>query len=492
MGLLSRAVMGAVEDAGGYGPANDYWYNALWPVTKSGQVVTPESALRVTAALACVRVISEAIASLPLLLYERTGEDRKRRATNESLYDVLRYQPNRKDTPFEFKEFMQVSVLLRGDGFAEIISGARGYVDELIPLHPDCVTVEIMSNGLPRYRVRDQSGQERILRDDQMFRVRGMTVDGIRGVSPIAYARESLGIALAAEEYGARFFANDATPTGIITHPAHFENQEAADRFVRDWRRLVSGKNRGSVGVLEDGLTYNQISMKNSDAQFLETRKFQVRDIARIFRVQPHLIADLENATFTNIEHQGIEFVVHTMTPWFVRWEQAISRDLIPDEDVQRLYAEFLVDALLRGDTKSRYEAFASGIVNGWLTRNEVRLAENRDPIDGLDEPLQPLNMTEPNAPKAELSRLTRKEAVALSEARDRFTADADFKAWCVEFYQKFRKHVREVTGLGLAAANSYCVESFREAVSGDMVQFDESWENRRHERLEALMREGR
>jgi hypothetical protein len=213
-------------------------------------------------------------------------------------------------------------------------------------------------------------------------------------MSPIELARESLGMALAAQDYGARFFANDAKPTGgWIEFPGNFKDAEAKRVFRESYQQAQSGSNRGKVLVLENGMKFHEVGVTNKDAQFLELRKFQITDIARLFRVPPHMIADLDRATFSNIEQQSLEFVMHTMTPWAERWEAAIGRDLIFDSEA--LEVEFDFSNLMRGDVASRSAYYQSGIQNGWLTRNEARAAENLNPIAGLEQPLRPLNMVE-------------------------------------------------------------------------------------------------
>lgn len=214
------------------------------------------------------------------------------------------------------------------------------------------------------------------------------------GMSPIDLARESLGMALAAQDYGARFFANDAKPTGgWIEFPGSFKDSEAKKVFRESYQAAQSGANRGKVLVLENGMKFHEVGVTNRDAQFLELRKFQITDIARLFRVPPHMIADLDRATFSNIEQQSLEFVMHTMTPWTERWEASIESELLLDGD--DLEVEFDFANLMRGDAASRSSYYQSGIQNGWLTRNEARIAENLNPLDGLDEPLRPLNMVE-------------------------------------------------------------------------------------------------
>jgi HK97 family phage portal protein len=291
---------------------------------------------------------------------------------------------------------LQGHLALRGNAYCQIITNPRGEITELLPIHPDRVRVEVMRSGEFRYRITDRFGDETVLARSAVWHLRGLSSDGVMGMNPIELARESLGIALAAQDYGSRFFANDAKPSGgWIEFPGSFKDPEAKKVFRESYQAAQSGANRGKVLVLENGMKFHEVGVTNKDAQFLELRKFQITDIARLFRVPPHMIADLDRATFSNIEQQSLEFVMHTMTPWAERWEASIEAELLLDNDP--LEIEFDFANLMRGDAASRSAYYQSGIQNGWLTRNEARIAENLNPIDGLDEPLRPLNMVEEN-----------------------------------------------------------------------------------------------
>jgi HK97 family phage portal protein len=289
---------------------------------------------------------------------------------------------------------LQGHLALRGNAFCQILANGRGEITELIPIHPDRVRMELLAEGDYRYRIQNQTGHEMVLPRGEVWHLRGLSSDGLLGLSPIELSRESLGMALAAQDYGARFFNNDAKPTGgWIEFPGNFKDAEAKRVFRESYQAAQSGANRGKVLVLENGMKFHEVGVTNKDAQFLELRKFQITDIARLFRVPPHMIADLDRATFSNIEQQSLEFVMHTMTPWAERWEASIEADLMLDGD--ELEIEFDFANLMRGDAASRSAYYQSGIQNGWLTRNEARIAENLNPIKGLDQPLRPLNMVE-------------------------------------------------------------------------------------------------
>ena len=313
------------------------------------------------------------------------------------LYRLVAKRPNRFQNPFEWREMLQGHLALRGNAFNQIITNPRGEIIELMPIHPDRVKIELLPSGEYRYRISDRSGSEVILPRGEVWHLRGLSSDGLMGMSPIELARENLGTALAAQGYGARFFANDAKPTGgWIEFPGSFKDSEAKKVFRESYQQAQSGSNRGKVLVLENGMKFHEVGVTNKDAQFLELRKFQITDVARLFRVPPHMIADLDRATFSNIEQQSLEFVMHTMTPWAERWEASIQSELLLESD--DIEIEFDFANLMRGDASSRSSYYQSGIQNGWLTRNEARIAENLNPIDGLDQPLRPLNMVEEDA----------------------------------------------------------------------------------------------
>jgi HK97 family phage portal protein len=372
-------------------PSDDYWYNPVGSSTSAGMRITPDAAKQIASVMACVRCISEDVGSLPLFIYKRLSNGGKERASGHPLYDLLHDRPNRWQTAMEFREMLQAHVELRGNGFAEIVPGPRGPVDQLIPLHPDRVRIVQTPAGEIRYEVKQPNGTKQVLLQDEMFHLRGLSSDGITGEGVLTWAKETMGAGLAQQDYANRFWQNGGQPSGVLEHPARLSDI-AAKKLADSFQNRFTGVNRHRVAVLEEGMKYNKIGITMLDAQFLEQRKYTRSEIAGLFRVPPHKIGDLEKATFSNIEQQSLDYVISCLQPRLIRWEQAISRDLIVAPQV--FFAEHLIDGLLRGDIKSRYEAYASAILNGWITRNEVRLRENLNPIDGLDKPLQPLNMT--------------------------------------------------------------------------------------------------
>lgn len=364
----------------------------------SGVHVTPDSAMRCAAVYACVRVLSESVAQLPRHVYKRNPDGGKTRYADHPLEEVLNRQPNEWQTSFEFFEMMMAFLCLRGDAFA-YINRVRGQVVELIPMHPDCMEVKQRADYTLEYSYRRQGMEPLPVPATDVFHVRGLSSNGYRGLAPITAYREAVGLAVATQTHGSKLFANGAKPSGTVSHP-----KPLSDQAAKNLRESIEAANAGMenahrILLLEEGMKWDPMTMTAEDSQFLETRKFQRSEIASIFRVQPHKIGDLERATFSNIEQQSIEFVTDTLLPWLRRFEQAIARDLLQNKEKRTVFVEFLVDSMLRGDTQSRYTAHNLGINGGWKTRNECRLAENLNPIDGLDEILTPLNMTKGAVP---------------------------------------------------------------------------------------------
>jgi HK97 family phage portal protein len=373
-------------------PWGDFWFEPAGINSLSGVRVSADTAMRVSAVYACVAVLSESFAILPPVLYQRSGR-KKKIITNHWLFNLLAKRPNRYQNAFEWREMMQGHLSLRGNAYNRVIANFRGQITELLPINPDAISIQIAANGDYNYKVKNRDGTEDIFARGEIWHLKGLSPDIYRGYSPIELARDAVGMAISAQNYGAKFFANDAKPAGgWIEFPGSFKDREARKIFRETWQEMQAGGNRGKTAVLDQGMQYHEIGINNTDAQFLESRKFSVEDIARLFRVPPHRIGHLERSTFNNIEFQGLEFVTYTMAPWAERWEASIEAELLPEEDGD-LFLEFDFARLLRGDSKSRAAFYQSSILAGWYTRNEAREAENMDPIDGLDEPLRPLNM---------------------------------------------------------------------------------------------------
>lgn len=367
------------------------WFTG--PTSGTGLHVSIDTAKRLTAVTAALRIISETQAMVPLLLYRRLKPRGKDRASDHPLYRVLHNQPNPWQTAFEFKRMMTWHAAASGAAYARIVTGNDGTVQALIPLLPGRVRPMVAEDGRIFYQYRGATGQPTNYRFEDVFKLLAFSEDGVTSKSLIETCQEAVGVGMAAEEFAARFYGNNGTPNGVLTHPKALR-PDAKDRLRNEWAKRYEGpQNFGKTALLEEGMKYEAIGVPFKDAQFLESRKFQVTEIARLFRIPPHLLADLERSTNNNIEHQGLEFVTYTMSMWLVLWEQSIWRDLLTESEQADLFAEHLVDALLRGDTASRYSAYNVGRNGGWLSANDVRERENMNPIEDGDEYLKPMNM---------------------------------------------------------------------------------------------------
>jgi len=367
--------------------------------SSSGIVVNPQTALQASTVYACVQVLSQSIAMLPCTLYQKNKDGSKTIAENHPLFALLHDQPNDWQTSVEFMEMLIASLCLRGNAYAYINRTSSGRVVELLPLHPDMVRVNMGTGFKLDYQVTLPDGSFQSLGPGELFHIRGLTLNGWLGISPIAYARESIGLSLATEKFGSQLFRNGAKMGGVLEHPNKI-GQEAYSRLKDSFDNAYNGENSHKTAILEEGMKFTKISMSADDSQFLETRKFQRSEIASIFRVPPHMIGDLERATFSNIEQMSLEFVSYTLMPWLVRFEKAIKRDLLTPKERLQYNVKFNVTSLLRGDASARSAYYHNGILDGWLTRNEARHAESEignilNPLDGLDIPLMPLNMTD-------------------------------------------------------------------------------------------------
>lgn len=352
----------------------------------SGKAVTERSAMQMTAVYSCVRILSEAIAGLPLQFYKYTESGGKEKAVDHPLYFLLHDEPNPEMTSFVFRETLMTHLLLWGNAYAQIIRNGRGEVIALYPLMSDRMSVNRDSDGQLYYEYTVYSddaptvkGSTVRLAPTDVLHIPGLGFDGLVGYSPIAMAKNAIGMAIACEEYGAKFFANGAAPSGVLEHPGTIKDPS---RVRESWQSTFGGSsNANKVAVLEEGMKYTPISISPEQAQFLETRKFQIDEIARIFRVPPHMVGDLEKSSFSNIEQQSLEFVKYTLDPWVARWEQAMVRSLLSAEDKKKYFIKFNVDGLLRGDYQSRMNGYAIGRQNGWMSANDIRELENLDRI---------------------------------------------------------------------------------------------------------------
>lgn len=356
--------------------------------SKSGVSVSNESAKRFSAVFACIRVLSETLASMPIILYrdKKLGDKSsgKDRAVDHPLYDILHNAPNNEMPSFMLKETLMNHICSSGNGYAQIQRSRRGSVISLnilpwtaveVTRNPTTYEIEYLTNDRGKYIT---------LNPEEVFHIPGLGFDGIKGYSPIKMAREAVGLGLAAEEFAARFYGNGTHLGGILRHPGTL-SESAHKNLKEDFQNKYKGlSNSHEVPILEEGMEFQQLGIKPEEAQFIETRKFQIEEIARIYRVPMHLLQNLDRSTNNNIEHQSLEFVMYTMLPWFTRWEQFINFRLLTREERQQGYfAEFLINALLRGDTQARAEMLHKMRQDGVINADEWRELENMNPQEG-------------------------------------------------------------------------------------------------------------
>jgi HK97 family phage portal protein len=473
--------------AGPPGPDNDFWFQPVVQPTLSGKMVTPDTAWQFSTVYKCVRAYADAMGSMPRRLMRQAGDRKRERVLDHPVARLLSVRPNPWQTPSQFMGMLEGHAQLRGNGYAEVIFDLALQPIALVPLHPGRVTTEIMSDGTPRWRVKPPAGlvgEDRILLPGEMLHITGLVMDGYTGVSPIDAEREAIGSAIAARDFGSRFWNNDARPPFWIQVPGKFKDNDERAGFREQWQASYGGSNRGRPAVLDRGIEIKELGLDNQTAQWMEAREYSDKDLAGVFKVPLHKIGILSDAKYANIEQQAIEWVTDSLLPRIVMWEEVYHRDLLGYDE--ELYVKLVPDALLRGDTASRYEAYSKGITDGWITRNEVRALEDRDPLPGLDEPLQPLNMARANqvlptpGPRdrgtradailvAAAERVARREGAMVTQLRGK---DRD------EVTAAFRKHARfvaDVLALPLEVANGYAEATQRryEAAPGQTTVDD-------------------
>lgn len=398
MGILLNAVQRFVERRSLDVRNPNHWIVQLLNdmKTKAGVSVGPDSAMSISAVYACVRVIAETIASLPLKVYERSADGSRKPVSQHPVADLIR-TPNPYQTAFEFFETTVALLNLRGNSFAGKSRTKDGIVTELLPLDPAAMTLDVTPGGRLQYRYAPADGKPRVYEADQIWHAKGLSTDGLLGLSPITLCREALGLAAAAEAHGAAFFRDGARSPGIVKIPGRLK-ETATKNIAESLREKFTGENRYKMMVFEDGLDWVNIGISNEDSQFLETRQFQVEEIARIFRVPCVLIGHPDKtATYASAEQFFLSFVTHCVRPWCERLEQSFNRHIIPIADQGRIFVEFSVEGLLRGDIQTRYNAYAQGRQWGFLCADDIRRLENLDPLpDGKGKIyLQPANMVE-------------------------------------------------------------------------------------------------
>lgn len=386
MGIKSLFGFGQARDKP-VDKAADAGYSFLFGRTTSGRPVNERTAMQTTAVYACVRILAEAVASLPLHVYEYQDDGGKKLVHDHPLYYLLHDEPNPEMTSFVFRETLMSHLLIWGNAYAQIIRDGAGRVLGLYPLLPDKMEVQRDDKG-NIYYVYSRNSDENptfkeygniILKAEDVLHIPGLGFDGLIGYSPIAMAKNAVGMTLACEEYGASFFANGANPGGVLEHPGVLKDPS---KVRESWNSVYRGvSNAHKIAVLEEGMKYQQIGIPPEEAQFLETRKFQINEIARLYRIPPHMVGDLDKSSFSNIEQQSLEFVKYTLDPWVIRWEQSLQRSLLLPGEKGKYFIKLNVDGLLRGDYQSRMNGYAVGRQNGWFSANDIREMENMNPI---------------------------------------------------------------------------------------------------------------
>lgn len=389
MGIKSLFGFGQARDKP-VDKAADAGYSFLFGRTTSGKPVNERTAMQTTAVYACVRILAEAVASLPLHVYEYQDDGGKKLVHDHPLYYLLHDEPNPEMTSFVFRETLMSHLLIWGNAYAQIIRDGAGRVLGLYPLLPDKMEVQRDDKGNIYYVYSRNSDENPMFKEygniklkaEDVLHIPGLGFDGLIGYSPIAMAKNAVGMTLACEEYGASFFANGANPGGVLEHPGVLKDPS---KVRESWNSVYRGvSNAHKIAVLEEGMKYQQIGIPPEEAQFLETRKFQINEIARLYRIPPHMVGDLDKSSFSNIEQQSLEFVKYTLDPWVIRWEQSLQRSLLLPGEKGKYFIKLNVDGLLRGDYQSRMNGYAVGRQNGWFSANDIREMENMNPI--LDE----------------------------------------------------------------------------------------------------------
>ena len=386
MGIKSLFGFGQARDKP-VDKAVDAGYSFLFGRTTSGKPVNERTAMQTTAVYACVRILAEAVASLPLHVYEYQDDGGKKLVHDHPLYYLLHDEPNPEMTSFVFRETLMSHLLIWGNAYAQIIRDGAGRVLGLYPLLPDKMEVQRDDRGNIYYEYSRNSDENPMFKEygniklkaEDVLHIPGLGFDGLIGYSPIAMAKNAVGMTLACEEYGASFFANGANPGGVLEHPGVLKDPS---KVRESWNSVYRGVNNAhKIAVLEEGMKYQQIGIPPEEAQFLETRKFQINEIARLYRIPPHMVGDLDKSSFSNIEQQSLEFVKYTLDPWVIRWEQSLQRSLLLPGEKGKYFIKLNVDGLLRGDYQSRMNGYAVGRQNGWFSANDIREMENMNPI---------------------------------------------------------------------------------------------------------------
>lgn len=387
MKIIERALRAVGLERRSVPGGDPYWSN--FASLRSGPV-NEKTAQGVSAVYACVQAISETTASLPLVLFKRSGDDRER-ATEHPLYRVLHDQANPEQTALEFREYMQACVLLRGNAFARIVRGWDGQVRELWPLPAD-VSVLRLDSGALAYEYSDRNGVvHRLLAHEVLHLRHRLGDDGVLGVSPITAARSVVELAIAEGEHGVNTFTNGAKLLGVLKFPGKLKPEQRT-AIAASWSsQHAGGSNAGRTAILEEGVDFQALSMTLEDAEWIAARQFSVEEVARLFRMPPTMVGDLSKGNYSNSVEMARQFVTQTLRRYLVMWEQAIASKCLTDAGRRVYFAEHQVEGLLRGDSTNRAAFYSSGINDGWMLKSEARKLENLPAIKGIDD--------EPKAP---------------------------------------------------------------------------------------------
>ena len=467
----------------------DHWSGGV--VTEAGVSVSNSTSLQVSAVYACMKAISEDVAKLPIGVFKKTDKGRDK-LPDHPLYDILNVQPNIETFAMSFRNAIIGNALSYGNGYAEIVRDGYGKVSALWLLNPTKVTPMRDDNDNLYYRVIDTKGQPENVDRRKIFHIPGFGFDGVKGYNVVTLARQSLGLARGAEKFGAQLFGNGAKTSLVLEIPQEL-TEKASQNLIRSVESQVTGDKQHGILLAQQGAKFSTLAVSQKDSQYLETRQFSIPEICRWFRIQPHKIFDLTKATFSNIEEQNTDYVTDALMPWFTRFEQAVHCQLLTDQDrAEKIYVRHNANALMRGDAESRAKFYNSGIISGWMTRNEARELEDMNPIDGLEKPLMPLNMVavgqETNEAFVEdvAARITAAEERGLSARVDKANDDRDrFNEWVNVFYEKHEQYiVKSLAPLDLdrAVAERMVVEGILNiAMADDPAAHIKTW-NRKQE----------
>lgn len=492
-----------------YAPWDDFWFHGRGQSTGiSGIAMSPEAALTVSGFWAGVTIKAQDFASCPCLLYEKLQPTGRRRAEDKPLFWLLRHQPNPYQTAFEYNEMASAHLDLRGNFYAQIVLDGRGAVQALIPRHPDRVTPELLPSGRKRFVWKPKNAAEQIFTSDEMHHVCGFSTDGVKGLSVIEYGARSLGITLAGDRFAGQFFNQGATPSFYVKHPQVLgePGQENLRKSIAAYTAGV--QNAHGILVLEEGMDAGTLGIKPIEAQLLEARVFGIEEIARWLNMplQKLAVNKAGAVSYASVEHFDTQYAKHTIRPRAVRFEQAIWRDLLSDREQGTIYAEYLLEAFLRGDSAARAAFYSAGIKGRWFTPNEIREKESMNPLEGGDEfpeqvddsrlegdPRDPMGRPRGTSSRAHLialeacARVVQKEqASALKAAQKHANDPAGWQAWLGDFYRAHAEFVSHVLKVPTHQARAYAEERRAELATRGVQAIDD-WDRRVVPALAAL-----